>query len=314
MKYGVVINVSLMLVASTGLHGMRASLLRSGELRRAGCHAVQQYAVIKPFFLNENLIDSITTTMDYIDNKKFSYSDYSRRKGLIWSDLEITKRSLRQEEYFGLKECPETIKLTNVLGKLQVQRPQSVMDYDIVRGILAAVVLPKMINTIQEKKWADVPDSAFAQFFLQRCHNSEEMSWHQDPGEDYDRMADFSLILLLSKKDDPQYGWEGGMFAIKTGLPTDKHDEADVTVVEPVYNQAFLFNNKLNSHAVTAVKNIAGKLSKRDLMVVTLYLDGKRPKPVVLPSKFGNDLGEDSGTFKDTPAVIKNIDLFTHYK
>lgn len=299
-----------MLVMSTGLYGMRASLLRSDELRRAGCHAVQQYAAIYPFFQNEKLIPRITETMDAIKNNKLSYPDYSGRSGLIWSDVEITACG----NYFDMKECSETIKLTEVDNKPKAIKPESVMDYHLLRTVLSTIVLPKMITTIQENKWANVPDSAFAQIFLQSCEKSEAMDWHQDPGEYYDRMADFSLILLLSKKNDLEHGWKGGKLKIKTGLPGDLCDEVDSVVLKHAYNKAYLFNNKLNSHAVTEVKNIAGKLSKRDLMVVTLYLDGKRPKPVVLPSKFGNDLGEDSGTFKDTPAVIKNIDLFTHYK
>jgi hypothetical protein len=148
-----------------------------------------------------------------------------------------------------------------------------------------------MINTIHENKWAHVPDRAWAQFFLQRCEKSEAMEFHQDPGEDYegDKAAGFTLILMLSKKNDPEHGWKGGKLKIKAGLPADECDDADVTVLELKHNQALIFNNKLNSHAVTKVSGIAGK-TKRDLMVVTLYLTGL-PKPIRLPSRFYGDLG-----------------------
>ena len=105
------------------------------------------------------------------------------------------------------------------------------------------------------------------------------MDWHQDPGEDFDTMADFSLVLMLSKQDDPEHGWDGGEFKIRAGLPTDAYEETDVTHITPRFNQAILFNNRLNTHSVTEVLSRVAK-TKRDLIVVPLYF-GKPPMPVL---------------------------------
>ncbi len=104
------------------------------------------------------------------------------------------------------------------------------------------------------------------------------MDWHQDPGEDFTVMADYSLLLMLSDQDDPKHGWSGGEFKIKSGLPTEVCSHDAMQTIIPKYNQAILFNNKINSHMVAAVTTRLLK-TKRDLLVIPLYF-GAVPMPV----------------------------------
>lgn len=233
----------------------------------------KQLMIINPFFAKPQHIYTIKKTIDEIEQKKLSYPDYAQRKGIIWSDFWINTQKPNI-----IEECKETTKLTLVGEKLQKHNPESVFNYPAVKDILCQNILPKMFALIKTNDWTVLPEKIFAQFFLQRCHSSEPMHWHQDPGEDYDMMADFSLVLMLSQQNDPQHGWHGGEFKIRPGLPTDSYTENDVEYIIPNYNQAILFNNKTHSHAVTAItsNNIAGK---RDLIVVPLYF-GKIPQPV----------------------------------
>ena len=106
----------------------------------------------------------------------------------------------------------------------------------------------------------------------------EVFKWHQDPGEYYDTMTDYSLVLMLSRQDDPEHGWLGGEFSIKPGLPEDKTNDAFAQTIIHEQNQAVLFNNKLNSHAVAAVLSHVLK-SKRDIIVVPIYFE-KQPMPI----------------------------------
>ena len=38
---------------------------------------------------------------------------------------------------------------------------------------------------------------------------------------------------MLSEQDDPEHGWHGGKFKIRSGLPEDKYDDADVQEIIP---------------------------------------------------------------------------------
>ena len=236
--------------------------------------SIQQLEIINPFFSDVVTIDCIKQIMDEIEQKKLDYKDYSNRTGIIWSDLIIHDTNNLED----LEECMDAIKLTEVDGMLKKHNPESLFAYPQMQSIFSKEILPKIFATIKKNEWATISKKAFAQLFVQRCHISDAMDWHQDPGEDYDTMSDFSLVLLLSKKEDVTHGWRGGKFKIRAGLPLDSYAEENVETLTPRYNQAFLFNNKLNSHAVTQIMSTVEK-SKRDLIVVPIYLE-KLPKPV----------------------------------
>ncbi len=235
--------------------------------------AMRQLIISKPFFDNpHNIICAIKKTIDKIERKRLSYPDYAARKGIIWSDFWINTQTPSV-----IEECKKNIKITLIDNKLQKHNPESIFNYPTLKNILCQDILPKTLTLIKTSGWSRLPEKVFAQFFLQRCETSEPMDWHQDPGEDYDTMADFSLALMLSNQNDPVYGWQGGTFKIRSGLPLDAYSENDVETIIPEYNQALLFNNKIHSHAVTAITSTHGK---RDLIVVPLYL-GKEPKPII---------------------------------
>lgn len=233
----------------------------------------KQLIIINPFFEQPHHIDTIKNISDEIEQNRLSYSDYAQRKGIIWSDFWIDTQGQN-----NIEECKDTIKLTLVDETLQKHNPESIFNYPVLKNILCQNILPKILTLITTNNWTLLPKKIFAQFFLQRCHSSEPMHWHQDPGEDYDLAADFSLVLMLSQQNDSQYGWRGGKFKIRSGLPTDPYNDNDIQTIIPQYNQALLFNNKTHSHAVTPITS-ENNNGKRDLIVIPLYF-GRIPQPV----------------------------------
>ena len=234
-----------------------------------------QRAIIHPFFSTEAAIVTLKKQMDKIERKNLGYPDYSKRTGLIWTDFFVNKED---PDIMKLRECKETVKLTEVNGKLQRHYPESMFDYPKVQAIVAQQILPKMFEIIERSGWAQLPPEFFAQLFIQRCHTSDAMDWHQDPGEDFTAMADYSLLLMLSDQNDHEHGWEGGELKIKAGLPTQECAYDEIQTIIPLYNQAILFNNKVNSHMVTAVTTQLLQ-TKRDLLVIPLYFEAI-PMPV----------------------------------
>jgi hypothetical protein len=228
-------------------------------------HEDKKLSIIKNFFPNTQTIETIQRSMDEIENKKLGYDDYSKRTGLIWSDV-LVKNAMPAE----IVEEYKTTKVTKVSETIVEQTPESILNYLALKLIVCNEILPKMFEAVGALG-AHLQETVFAEIFFQRCCASEAMGWHQDPGEDFEPQADYSLVLMLSDKDDPDYGWTGGEFKIRSGLPEDKYDEADVETIIPEYNQAILFNNRINSHATTEVVPKTEK-SKRDIIVIPINL------------------------------------------
>lgn len=221
---------------------------------------VEQLSVIKSFLSNSQTIETIKKVMDDIEEKKLGYDDYSNRTGLVWSD-----HAVKTSNPAELIHEFQTRKATRVFKELRTNNPQSLLSYPALHEIVSNEILPKLFKAVEI--WTELPGTVFAQIFFQRCSTSEPMDWHQDPGEDYDPQADYSLVLMLSDQDDPQYGWSGGEFKIRSGLPEEKFDETTVETIIPRYNQAVIFNNQINSHATTEVVP-KGQLAKRDIIVI----------------------------------------------
>ncbi len=225
---------------------------------------IKELAIVRSFFSDTKTIATIKAIMDEIENKRLGYEDYSKRTGLVWSDVLVkTGRKANIVKEF------KTTKVTQVRETLMAQSPQSILHYPVLQSIVSDEILPKMFETV--KTWTKLPEEIYAQVFFQRCSSSEAMNWHQDPGEDYDPQAHYSLVLMLSEQDDPEHGWHGGKFKIRSGLPEDKYDDADVQEIIPRYNQGIIFNNQLNSHAATQVIPKLEK-AKRDIIVIPINL------------------------------------------
>ena len=171
-----------------------------------------------------------------------------------------------------MKECKDTIKLTKVDGILTHHNPESMFSYPSVQAIVGWEILPKIFSHIEGNGWAKLPAEVFAQLFIQRCRTSEAMNWHQDPGEDFSVMADYTFLLMLSHQNDSLHGWDGGELKLKQGTPIQLCPTDKIQTIIPEYNKAVLFNNKCNSHMVTEVTTQYLK-AKRDLLVITLYFD-----------------------------------------
>jgi hypothetical protein len=226
---------------------------------------IGQLSIIKSFLSNPRSLATLKKVMDEIEDEKLGYDDYSKRTGLIWSDVsvETAPPAKMVAEY-------ETEKVTQVLGALKAHKPQSIFKHPTAASIVFHEILPKMFETM--RSWTDLPATVFAQIFFQRCSTSEPMNWHQDPGEDFEPQADYTMVLYLSDQNDPEHGWNGGKFKIRSGLPEDTYDETDVQTIIPCYNQAIIFNNQLNSHAVTEVTSTMSDKTKRDIIVVPINL------------------------------------------
>jgi len=218
--------------------------------------------VIRPFFSDVRTITTIKSIMDKIEADKLGYEDYAQRTGLIWSDVSVNTRSP-----IDIIEEFATQKATLVNDRLKIQQPQSLLKYAALKSIVCAHVLPKMFEAIGAYK--PLPEQVYAQFFFQRCSSSKAMDWHQDPGEDYTPQADYSLVLMLSDQNDPDTGWNGGVFNLRPGLPTDTQTGPIESII-PRYNQGILFDNQANSHAVTEVLPL-NKTAIRDLVVITMH-------------------------------------------
>jgi hypothetical protein len=238
---------------------------------------LRQLAIIKPFFAKAQTIHTIRNTINLIERKKLTYPDYDNRSGIIWSDFLV---NLKRPE--RITECKNTVKFTLVNNELQQQNPESVFKHAQLKNILCQEILPKTFAYIRTNNWAILPETIFAQFFLQRCCVGEAMSWHQDPGENYDTMADFSLVIMLSEQNHPTHGWDGGEFKIREGLPNNTYHENEVKTIIPQYNQAFLFNNKTYSHRINAI-TCKNNQAQRDIIVVPLYLE-KMPQLAIVPN------------------------------
>jgi hypothetical protein len=226
---------------------------------------IHQLALIKPFFNKLTTITKCIHTMDDIENKGLSYPDYDKRTGCIFSEFWVkTQHPEKMQEI-------ERRKIRVLVDeKLHDFNAESSFDYPHIQKIIAHKILPKTFQCIEEHQWAPLPKKVFIQFFLQRCHIGNAMDWHQDPGPYYDLMADYALVLMLGKQDDPEHGWIGGEFKIKTGLPADSQQEINAQTIIHEQNQAVLFNNLCNSHAVTAILSAVQK-SKRDIIVVHIF-------------------------------------------
>ena len=237
----------------------------SHPMQQAGTKTLpQQVRILKPFFSQAKSIKAIRTIMDKIEAQNLAYPDYARRKGIIWSDVLVKTENPSEI----LKEF-NTTKVTQVNVKLEAQKPQSLLMYPLLQSIFSSQILPTMFETV--KKYTNLPKQAYVSFFLQRCNESEQMDWHQDPGEDYEPQADYTMVLMLSDQNDPKYGWDGGEFKIRQGLPENTFDEKNVQTIIHRYNQAIIFNNKINSHLATMVKPKTS-FSQRDIIVVLLAL------------------------------------------
>jgi hypothetical protein len=264
----------LLLTATTAIKCMEAE-----EQKK-----VKQLTLINPFFHKNKPITQLIERMDFIENKGLSYPDYDKRTGLMFTEFEVNITRDKKLEKLGiapeltLEELQTRPVRVLVNEQLEDHYAQSPFHYPEVKNILKKRILPTTLQSIIENKWAELPKKLIAGFYLQRCHNGDPMDWHQDPGEYYDPQANFSLVLMLGEQTDPQHGWTGGEFKVKPGLPKDDHREADVKTIIHEYNQGVLFNNQINSHAVTEVLANTPK-SKRDIVVLTLYF-GKRSVPI----------------------------------
>ena len=197
-----------------------------------------------------------------------AYEDFDKRIGIVWDDylLDISKSP-------RLLSIDPVKKFVTIRGANVEQFPKSIFSYPSISQILLEKILPVYFNAISQH--IKLPHSVYMQTFVLRSALSEltltqkqHVRWHQDPSDYGNSVADYTLVLMLSNPFDPLKGWDGGELLVKNGMPTDI---APAVRVVPKYNQAVMFNNKKNSHMVTAIKN-AKDDTTRDIIIINVYL------------------------------------------
>src|SRR5579872_5776074 len=123
-------------------------------------NAMQQRAVIYPF-LEQASIVAIKKTMDKIEKKGLGYPDYSGRLGGIWTDFVVNAQNPSK-----MTVCENTVKLTEVNGKLQQHNPECMFSYPKIQKIVGEEILPKMFYEIKSRGWAQLPPLVSAQLFI----------------------------------------------------------------------------------------------------------------------------------------------------
>jgi hypothetical protein len=198
-----------------------------------------------------------------------AYEDFDERVGIAWDDytVDISNKSPTLVAIDPVK------KIVNIKGVDTEQFPKSIFSYPQISQILLQDILPICLNAIS--KQVELPQQLYMQTFVLRSLLSDALGekkqlvkWHQDPSDYENSFADYTIVLMLSDPFDAAKGWEGGELLLKNGKPADTAPAARVT---PRYNQAILFNNKKNSHLVTAIKN-AKNHTTRDIVIMTVYL------------------------------------------
>jgi hypothetical protein len=191
-----------------------------------------------------------------------AYEDFDTRVGITWDDYWLTRAT-------------NTVRLDTVakyIGEGQEQHPQSLFSYPAIKQILFEKVLPDCFACVE--KHTILPEELYMQTFVLRSEinqstqaQKQHVRWHRDPSP-YDAVADYTLVLMLSDGNDLANGWSGGELYIKNGLPEDENPALKVI---PRYNQAIIFNNKNNSHLVTAIQS--SHITTRDILIVNIYLE-----------------------------------------
>lgn len=218
--------------------------------------------------LSKEQLSAIKNWMEYMKN--FTYEDFDNRWGYIWDNCRLDTRDITSPRLLSIDLVK---KFVTIQGIDVEQFPKSIFSYPNISQILLEKILPVYFKAISQQK--KLPDNVYLQIFVLRSLLSETIStqkqlvrWHQDRSE-YGKVADYTLVLMLSDPFDPLSGWEGGDLLLKNGVPSNV---APAIRVVPRYNQAILFNNKKNSHMVTAIKN-AKNHTTRDIIIINVYLE-----------------------------------------
>lgn len=213
--------------------------------------------------------EKLRTLKGWIDDMMdVAYEDFDKRVGIVWDDYLLDIR-----ESPTLLAVDPVRKFVTIGGVSVEQFPQSIFSYPEIAGILLQDILPAYFDAVSQH--VELPSNVYMQTFVLRSLLSEELSiqkqhvrWHQDPSDYDNSVADYTLVLMLSDPFDASNGWEGGELLLKNGMPVA---DAPAACVTPRCNQAVLFNNKKNSHLVTAIKN-AKNGTTRDIVIINVYL------------------------------------------
>lgn len=229
-----------------------------------------QHKIISPFLKDSKKLLLLRNWMNSIVEKKAAFQDYDGRTGISWVDFEVDIKNNKPTLAKIRNDIPKMIEQEADLVKVH---PESLFKYPAIAEILLADIVPTAIEQLQ--KWTAIPKHMFVQTWINRLeikkdeNKNNTVGWHQDPGSSCPHKADYSLILLLNDRQDPDHGWEGGKWLLKSGKAEDAQ-QGPLTII-PECNQAILFDNKNSSHAVTQVHAKNDKVI-RDILITTFYL------------------------------------------
>lgn len=228
---------------------------------------------VLPNFLPDQKAREIQQWINEMCEQNRTYEDFDQRIGICWDDYWLERET-------QAVAIDPVAKIVTINGEGVEQKPESIFSYPAISSILLNDVLPQYFQAMSNQ--VSIPERVYVQTFVLRSilaltsnAKPQLVRWHRDPSE-YDTIADYTLVLMLSDPTNAQAGWEGGELLVKNGLPADYAPALKVT---PKYNQAVLFNNKKNSHMVTTIRKHYGQ-GTRDIMIVNIYLNDPKDMSV----------------------------------
>lgn len=246
-----------------GANGAHTTHLQKTSIARP---KIKEYAIVKDFVPNTHYILYINSLMDTLDEIQETIENQSQKLPLLASDLAVNTQT---GEILTEFHAPLYFQ-TNATDTIKNDKPQSVMAYEKLKNILSQEILPRVFKQIN--LWGSLPDVVYIQLFLQRFSSNYEVDWQQIVSEDYHTSANYALVLALRDKDDSNFGWHGSDFLLRSGLPEEATQPDEVVKITPARNQAIIFNNVLNSYAVTQLIPTSTK-AKQDLLIIAFGIE-----------------------------------------
>lgn len=242
----------------------------------------QNYTIIYPVLTVEKM-KTLKEWLNYLKGAEKIERGFDSRILFTWDYFRI-KPQIPISEL--IERCDDDFPVFTVVDDNPYKpNPESIFDYPEISSIILEDIIPQILKVIP--KLTAIPQekllvrTEFHQLYITKNIRDQpnDIHWHQDPGTNYGFKSDYTTVIMLSDQNDPKHGWDGGKFLLKPGLPAGTTDFVTLT---PRYNQAILFNNKENSHAVTKITKNEDQETERSILIVEFYLQEPSPEEKIM--------------------------------